>query len=110
MDEITALRRDYSSDEVGSIVNLNLEETSSPTLVPASALTTDCDFGFADPISVSEAAPDHNQDINNPTDRLVQRQKDCKVILGAFNHPLANFHAMDLFDTMYQVSQLCNYV
>ena len=54
---------------------LNLEETSSPTWVLASAITFDPVFGFADPITVSEIEPDHNQDIPNPIDRLVQREK-----------------------------------
>ena len=73
-------------------------------------MTSDCVFGFADPITVSEVELDHNQDIPNPIDRLVQREKDCKVRVGAFNHPMVKFHAMDLFDIKYQVSQLCNYV
>ena len=109
LDEITALRRDYSSDEVASTVSLNLEETS-PIVVSASALTRDCVFGFGDPITGSEVEPNQNQNIPNPIDRLVQREKDCKVRVGALNHPMAKFHAMDLFDINYQVSQLCDYV
>ena len=110
LDEITALRRDYSSDEVASTVSLDMEETSSPTVVLASALTTDCVFGFADPITVSEVEPDQNQDIPNSIDRLVHREKDCKLRVGAFSHPMAKFHAMDLFDIKYHVSQLCDYM
>ena len=60
LDEIAALRRDYSSDVAASTVSLNLEETSSPTWVLASAITLDPVFGFADHIRVSEVVPDHN--------------------------------------------------
>ena len=58
LEEIAALRRDYSSDRAASTVNLNLEETSSPTWVPASATALDPFFGFAESITVSEVVPD----------------------------------------------------
>ena len=79
LDEITALQRDYSSDDAASTVSINLEETSSPSWVPATAITLDPVFGFAEPITVSEDIPDQNLDIANPVDRLVQREKDRKV-------------------------------
>ena len=79
LDEIAALRRNYSSDEAASTVSLDLEQASSPTVIPASALTPDTVFRFADPVLVSEVEPDHHQDIPNPVDRLVQREKDLRV-------------------------------
>ena len=30
--------------------------------------------------------------------------------LSAFSHPMAKFHAMDLFNIRYQLTQLCDYV
>ena len=110
LDEITALQRDYSSYDAASTVSINLEETSSPSWVPAAAITLDPVFGFAEPITVSEDIPDQNLDIANPVDRLVQREKDHKVKLSAFSHPMAKFHAMDLFDIRYQLRQFCDYI
>ena len=104
LDEVAALRRNFSSVEVASTVNLNLEETSSPTEIPSSALTSDSVFRFVDPVPVSEVEPDHRQDIPNLIERLVQREKDCKLRVGAFSHPMAKFHAMDIFDIRYHVS------
>ena len=54
LDEITALRRDYSSDRTASTVNQNLEETSSPTWVPAFATTLDPVFGLLSPLLLLE--------------------------------------------------------
>ena len=30
--------------------------------------------------------------------------------MGAFSHPMAKFHAMDLFDIKHHVSQICDYM
>ena len=110
LDEITALQRDYSSYDAASTASIDLEETSSPSWVPATAITLDPVFGFAKPIAVSEVIPHQNLDIANYLDRLVQREKDRKVKLSAFSHPMAKFHAMDLFDIRYQLTQLCDYI
>ena len=110
LDEIAALRRNYSSDGAASTVSLDLEQASFPTMIPASAPTSDTVFRFADPVPVSEVEPDHHLDIPNPVDRLVQREKDHKLRVGAFSHPMAKFHAMDLFDIKYHVAQICDYM
>ena len=110
LEEIVALRRSYSTDEVASTVSLDLEQASSPTVIPASALTSDSVFRFADPVPVSEVEPDHHQDIPNPIDRLVQREKDCKLRVGAFSHPIAKLYSMDLFYLKYHVAQFYDYV
>ena len=62
LEEIAALRRSYSSDEVASTVSLDLEDTPSPTVILASALTPDVIsvFRFADPDPVPGAEPDHH--------------------------------------------------
>ena len=91
LEEIVALQRDYSSDDAASTVSIDQEESSSPKWTPAAAIATDPIFGFADPIIVSEAIPDHNQDIPNPIDRLVQREKDRKVKLSTISHTWQNF-------------------
>ena len=106
LEEIVALRRSYSTDEVASTVSLDLEDTPSPTVIPASALTLDSVIMFADPIPVPGVEPDHHQDIPNPIDRLVQREKDHKIRVDTFSNPMAKFHAMDLFDINYYVSNL----
>ena len=54
LDEIAALRRNYSSDEAASTVSLNLEEISSPTWVLASATTLDPIFGLLSPLLLLE--------------------------------------------------------
>ena len=110
LDEIAALRRNYSSDGAASTVSLDLEQASSPTMIPASAPTSDTVFRFADPVPVSGVDPDHHLDLPNPIDRLVQREKDHKLRVDAFSHPIAKFHAMDLFDIKYHLSQICDYV
>ena len=48
-------------------------------------------FGFSDPITVSEVVPDHNQDIADLLDRLVQMEKDCKVRLSTFSYPMVTW-------------------
>ena len=60
LEEVVALRRGYSTDEVASTVSLDLEQASFPTVIPASALTSDSVFRFADPVPVSEVEPDHH--------------------------------------------------
>ena len=37
-------------------------------------------------------------------------RKDHNLRIGAFSHPIAKFHAMDLFDIKYNFSQICHYV
>ena len=95
LDEIAALRRKCSSDGAASTVSLDLEQASSLTMILASAPTSDTVFRFADPVPVSGVDPDRHLDIPNPIDRLVQWEKDRKLRISAFSHPMAKFHAMD---------------
>ena len=81
-----------------------------PEWTPASAMSTDPIFGFAEPIVVSADVPDTIPDVPNPIDRLIQREKDRKLMMSSLSHPITWVHAMDLMDIRYQLNQLCGYV
>ena len=110
LEEIEALRRNYSSDDVASTVSIDLEEVISQSGVPATATTTDPIFGFADPIVVSQVVPNSNQEIANPFDRVEQMLKDRRAKVAAFSHPMAKVHTMDLFDICHNLFRLYHYL
>ena len=75
-----------------------------PEWTPATAIATDPIFGFAEPIVVSPDVPTTVPDVTNPVDRLIQREKDRKLMMSSLSHPIARVHAMDLIDIRYQLN------
>ena len=110
LGEIAALQEDYSSDSDASTILLERDVSPVPEWSPAAVMSSDPIFGFAEPIVVSPDVPTTVPDVTNPVDRLIQREKDRKLMMSSLSHPIARVNVMDLMDIRYQLNQLCRYV
>ena len=103
LGEIAALQEDYSSDSDASTVLLERDVSTVPEWSPASVLSSDPIYGYAEPIVVSPDKPTTVLEMTNPIDWLIGREKDRKLMMSSLSNPMARVYAMDLMDIRYQL-------